>query len=164
MTVEIPVALPDDYAYLPSEVGGHQIIRRSPVEAWDELVARTLRFGHPVDVKGQRLELLNAKVVITEPAEDPEEALRERGFDLDAFDAYQQRMFVADLDGADYTYGNRLGEHFGLDTLQTAIDRLRANPETRDAFISLWDTAFDLPGDHSNPCWSRSSSGARRAR
>src|SRR3954471_10363360 len=99
VTVEIPLALPDDYAYLPSEVGGHQVIRRSPVEAWDELVARTLRFGHPVSVKGERLELLNAKVVITEPAEDPPEALRERGFDLDAFAAYQQRMFVADLDG-----------------------------------------------------------------
>jgi hypothetical protein len=152
VTVEIPVALPDDYAYLPSDVGGHQVIRRSPVEAWDELVTRTLRFGHPVKVKGQRLELLNAKVVITEPAEDPEEALRERGFALDAFHAYQDRMFVADLDGADYTYGNRLGEHFGLDALAVAIEQLRANPETRDAFISLWDTAFDLPGDHSNPC------------
>jgi thymidylate synthase len=152
VTVEIPVALPDDYAYLPSDVGGHQIVRRSPVEAWDELVERTLRFGHPVAVKGGRIELLNAKVVITEPAEDPAEALRERGFDRDAFGAYQQRMFVADLDGADYTYGNRLVEHFGFDTLQTAIDRLRETPETRDAFISLWDTAYDLPGDHSHPC------------
>ena len=61
-------------------------------------------------------------------------------------------MFDAELDGADYTYGNRLGEHFGFDTLQIAIDQLRANPETRDAFISLWDTAYDLPGGHSHPC------------
>jgi hypothetical protein len=152
VSVEIPAALPDDYAFLPSEVAGHQVIRRTPVEAWDELVARTLRFGHPVAVKGQRLELLNAKVVITAPAEDPEDALRERGFELGALHAYQARMFDAGLDGAEYTYGNRLGEYFGQDALQTAIERLRANPETRDAYISLWDTAYDLPGSHSQPC------------
>ena len=58
--VDIPVALPDDYAFLPSDVAGHQVIRRTPLECWDELVPRTLRFGHPVNVKGQRLELLNA--------------------------------------------------------------------------------------------------------
>jgi hypothetical protein len=152
VTVSIPAAVPDDYAFLPSEVAGHQVIRRRPAEAWDELVARTLRFGHPVDVKGGRLELLNAKVVITEPADDAEGALRERGFEPSAFAGYQRRMFDAALDGADYTYGNRLGAHFGFDTLQTAIDRLRANPETRDAYIALWDTAYDLPGDHSHPC------------
>ena len=26
------------------------------------------------------------------------------------------------------------------------------NPETRDAYISIWDTAYDLPGEHSHPC------------
>jgi thymidylate synthase len=152
LTVQIPPALPDDYAFLPSDVGGHQVLQRSPVEAWDELVARVLRFGHPVDIKGGRLELLNAKVVIREPAEDSPEALRERGFELSAFHGYQRRMFDAALHDADYTYGHRLGAHFGFDTLQVAIDRLRANPETRDAYISLWDTAFDLPGEHSHPC------------
>jgi thymidylate synthase len=90
--------------------------------------------------------------VITSPAEDDEPALRERGFDLSALRAYQRRMFDADLAGADYTYGHRLGEHFGLDALTAAVDRLRADRESRDAFISLWDTPYDLPGDHSNPC------------
>jgi thymidylate synthase len=152
LTVEIPPALPDDYAFAPSNVGAHQVVRPSPVEAWDELVARVLRFGHPVDVKGGRLELLNAKVVITAPAEDGADALRERGFDAAAFAGYQRRMFDAALDGADYTYGNRLHAHFGVETLQLAIDRLCANPETRDAYIALWDTAYDLPGEHSQPC------------
>jgi thymidylate synthase len=152
IAVQIPAGLPDDYAFLPSEVGGHQVIRRTPVEAWDELVARVLRFGRPVDVKGGRLELLNAKVVITAPADDDEAALRERGFDPGAFHGYQRRMFDVALDGADYTYGNRLGAHFGFDTLQVAIERLRVNPETRDAYISIWDTAYDLPGEHSHPC------------
>jgi thymidylate synthase len=152
VTVEIPPALPEDYAYAPSDVGAHQVVRRTPVDAWDELVARVLRFGHPVAVKGGRLELLNAKVVISAPAEDPAEALRERGFDPAAFHAYQRRMFDAALHDADYTYGNRLRAHFGVDTLQLAIDRLRGDEETRDAYISLWDTAYDLPGEHSNPC------------
>ena len=61
-------------------------------------------------------------------------------------------MFEPSSSDTDYTYGNRLGAHFGLDTLQTRSRRLRANPETRDAYISLWDTAYDLPGEHSHPC------------
>src|SRR4051794_21731183 len=35
LAVEIPVSLPDDYDYLPSEVGGHQVIRRSALECWE---------------------------------------------------------------------------------------------------------------------------------
>ena len=38
----------------PSEVGGHQVIRRTPVEAWDELVARVAALRPPGGRQGRR--------------------------------------------------------------------------------------------------------------
>jgi thymidylate synthase (methanogen type) len=155
LRVDIPPAMPDDYSYRPSDVTGHQVARRRPLDCWEELVARTVRFGRPVSLRsGPRLELLNTKVVITEPADEPAEVLEEYGFSLERFHDYQKEM----LDGAtpppgiSYTYGNRLRGHFrqegnGTDTLQSVVRTLRQDPESRHAYVSLWDTAADLSAD-----------------
>ncbi|NHA69343.1 thymidylate synthase [Phycicoccus flavus] len=152
LRVEIPPALPDDYRYLPSEVTAHQVVRRGPLECWTELVVRTTRFGHPVTLAdGPRLELLNARVVVTEPVDDPPEALERYGFSLERFHAYQRAMLEAALPpDISYTYGHRLRGYFpqgddGADTLSTVIERLRRDPESRRAYVSLWDSEYDLP-------------------
>jgi hypothetical protein len=68
--VDVPTAVPDDYAYLPSDLGAHHVVRRRPLDCWEELVVRVVRFGRPIELaSGQRLELLNAKAVITDPAD-----------------------------------------------------------------------------------------------
>jgi hypothetical protein len=137
----------------PSEVAAHQVIRRGPLDCWEELVVRTLRFGRPVELSnGPRLELLNARVVITEPADDPPAALAQFGFDIDRFRAYQEKMLTPELpEGISYTYGNRLLGYFTPpDTLQSAIDLLAEDPYTRRAYISLWDSSADLDGDEEN--------------
>ena len=156
--VDIPDAVPA--GYLPSAVTAHQVVRRGPLDCWEELVVRCVRFGHPVELaNGPRVELLNAKVVITDPAEDPEPALARYGFRLEDFRAYARRILDPELpEGIAYTYGNRLRGYFGqgaagTDTLATAIGALRADPESRHAYVSLWDTAHDLPDLHgSMPC------------
>jgi hypothetical protein len=162
--VEIPTTVPEDYEYRPSELTAHQVTRPRPLDCWEELVVRGMRFGRPVTVAGgPRLELLNAKAVITDPVDEPAEVLRRYGFDRDRFVEYQAKMLEPELP-ADiaYTYGNRLRGYFdqgasGRDTLQTVIDTLRANPESRRAYISLWDTSADLaapnPGSEpARPC------------
>jgi thymidylate synthase len=152
-----------EQSYRPSNPGTHQVIRRRPLECWEELVVRAVRYGRPVTLSsGPRLELLNAKAVITEPAEESAELLGRYGFSLDDFHRYQQIMFETEIaEDTSYSYGNRLGAHFHLgesggETLAAVIERLRANPETRHAFISLWDTSEDLaPGDghdRGGPC------------
>ena len=111
---------------------------------------RVMRFGRRVELrKGPRFELLNAKAVIAEPADDPPAALASYGFDRAAFAVYQEEILRPELpEGIAYTYGNRLRGHFpqgeGSDTLQSAIDLLRADPRTRHAFVSLWDNGVDL--------------------
>lgn len=149
--VEIPDFVTGDYSYRPSQVEAHQVVRRRPLDCWEELLVRCMRFGHPVVLSGgPRLELRDAKVVITEPVEESPETLARYGFQLANFVAYQRRILDALLpEGISYTYGNRLRGYFpqggsSQDTLATVIDLLSANPETRHAYISLWDTVTDL--------------------
>jgi thymidylate synthase len=164
LRVDIPPAVPDGYTYRPSDITSHQVVRRRPLDCWEELVTRTVRFGRPVNLRsGPRLELLNTKVVITEPADDPADVLEEYGFSLKRFHDYQKKMLDAAIPpGISYTYGNRLRRHFRhggkyIDSLESVVRTLRHDPESRHAYVSLWDTAVDLPSadrerDSSVPC------------
>jgi thymidylate synthase len=144
-------AAPDTGLPRPSQPAAHQVVRRRPLHCWEELVVRAVRFGRPVTLgSGSRLELLNAKAVITEPARESEPALERYGFQLEDLLDYEVKTLKAELpEDTAYTYGNRLRAHFRsddgpLDTLQAAIERLRAKPQTRHAYVSLWDNALDL--------------------
>lgn len=153
--VDLPAA--DEYAYRPSHVAAHQVVRARPLDAWEELVVRCVRFGRRAALaKGERIELRDAKVVITDPADDPECALAAYGFSPEAFRAYQQRILEPALpEDIGYSYGNRLRAHFGHDALATAIAALREDPETRHAYVALWDTARDpiaTCGGRGRPC------------
>jgi hypothetical protein len=152
LEVEIPAVDASAFRFAPSEPAGHEVIRRRPLECWRELVVRAMRFGRPTAVgDGIRLELLNAKVVITEPVEEPADRLAKAGFSAEAFSEYQRKILDPVVpENVAYTYGNRLRSYFrdpdgNPDALATAIRALCATPGTRRAYISLWDTATDLP-------------------
>lgn len=148
LRVDIPDAVPDDYSHRPSEIAAHQVVRRRPLDAWEELVVRCVRFGWPVSVSdGPRIELLGAKAVITEPEHEQDQALAKYGFRLERFLAYERKMFARPLpEGVSYTYGNRLGG-----SIDAVVEELRANPDSRRAYISIWDTASDVTADAA-PC------------
>lgn len=42
-------------------------------------------------------------------------------------------------------YGHRLREHLTLDQLKRAYEALRANPDTRQIVLQIWDSDIDLP-------------------
>jgi thymidylate synthase len=140
--VDLPTA--PDVSFRPS--GGHEVMRRRPLDCWEELVVRVVRFGRPVELrKGPRLELLNVKAVVSEPAVEEAGELGRYGFDLERFRSYQQRILDPWLpDGISYTYGNRLQD------LPTVVDLLRADAETRGAYLTVWQRG-DL-GASSKPC------------
>ncbi|MDR1482827.1 MAG: hypothetical protein LBI74_09390 [Synergistaceae bacterium] len=153
----------------PSEPSGHVIIEDSPVMAWRMLVSRIYRFGETAALKkGTRLELRNMKVVVRRPSLDEDEFL-ENGIDMETVRKYQAEM----LDGErktdwPYTYGNRLRGYFKrrdgsvIDALEVASRQLRAeisedngadlNPDSRSAFLSLWDPGADLEAEGGRPC------------
>ena len=143
----------------PSEPRNHNIYRSRPIEAWRELIFRLVRFGHRSKLrKGEKIELQNVKVVIEEPIEDDQQTLDEYGFSLDHFHDYQERM----LDGRKpqdlvYTYGNRMRGYFQqngepIDGLRIMIERLREDPESRHAYMTLWDNSTNLVSGQHCPC------------
>lgn len=161
--VALPAVLHEDYSHRPSQVNAHEVVRAQPLACWEELVVRTMRFGRPVRIRdGERMELLNVKAVITAPADDDAAALARYDFQPEQLRAYQEKIMRDQLpEGISYTYGNRLRGYFehapaGPDTLESVIELLREDPESRRAYISLWDTAADLalPGaEHAaKPC------------
>jgi thymidylate synthase len=144
----------------PSEPRSHTIVRDTPMEAWTELIFRLVRFGHRNTVAKKsgpeaRVELQNIKIIIEQPREEPDEILQRYGFSLEKFRGYQERIIDAhkppDLA---YTYGNRLRGYFpNVDSLEIAGRRLKDKPESRHAYIALWDNARDLPEGTDTPCF-----------
>jgi thymidylate synthase len=148
----------------PSEPRSHTIVRDTPMEAWSELIFRLFRFGHRNIVAKKsgpegRVELQNVKIIVERPVEEPDEVLRSYGFSLEKFQGYQQRILdpvkPSDLG---YTYGNRLRGYFRrdgsvVDSLEIAGRRLAEKPESRHAYIALWDNTRDLPEGTDTPCF-----------
>ena len=91
----LPVGTP---SARPSEVAGHAVVRRGPLDAWEELVVRALRFGRDVQLaKGPRRELLDVKAVVTHPEPEDADVLAAYGFDLEAFVQYQREVLDPEL-------------------------------------------------------------------
>lgn len=139
----------------PNEPRSHVIFGKRPVEAWINLVHRIFNFGKLVNLrKGPRCELQNVKVVVESPADYDEQELKELGFDVDKVRQYQEKILKKEPEeGSAYTYGNRIGAHFGLDCINAVIEKLKLNPESRRAYITLWDSGNDLITPLSVPCF-----------
>ncbi|WP_445150502.1 thymidylate synthase [Baekduia sp. Peel2402] len=139
----------------PSDVLGHTVARRRPLDVWEELVVRTLRFGRTVSVgDGERIELLNVKAIVREPVADEPSALAAFGIREEDLRAYAERILDgAPPDGVAYTYGHRLRTHTG-DTLAEVIGLLRREPASRRAYVALWDNTIDLHAEDgaATPC------------
>ncbi|MBW3022039.1 thymidylate synthase, partial [Candidatus Woesearchaeota archaeon] len=139
----------------PSEPRSHVIFGKRPVEAWINLVHRIFNFGKLVHLrKGPRCELQNVKVVVQNPSDYTTEELEELGFDMDKITEYQKKILKKDLEeGSAYTYGNRIGAHFGVDCIEKVVAKLKLNPESRRCYITLWEPANDLTTHLSVPCF-----------
>ncbi len=153
-TERIEIPLPEvRVSRYPSEPRNHNIVAEKPLDAWRELVFRLVRFGHLVRLrKGDRQELQNVRVVVTDPALDDADSLSQYNFSLDDLVQYQHDMLVGPLpEDQPYTYGNRIREYFGFDALDKFAARLRQNPQDRDCYLALWDSRSDIDADDA-PC------------
>lgn len=150
----IVVELPrPEITNFPGDPRNRNIVKDSPLDAWRELVFHIHRFGHLTKLrKGERQELQNVRVVIREPRPDIPERLREFGFDPQSLVDYQKEMLEAALPvDQSYTYGNRIRSYYGFDALEKFAERLKANPQDRDCYLSLWNSFTDIDAEDS-PC------------
>ncbi len=150
----IEVELPEvEVSNYPSEPRNHNIVADTPLNAWKELIFRLVRFGHLVHLrKGDRQELQNVRVVVRYPQEDDEESLGKYNYSRSELIQYQHDMLLGPLPADhSYTYGNRIREYFGFDSLKKFAQRLKANPQDRDCYLALWDSHTDIDADDA-PC------------
>jgi thymidylate synthase len=150
------IPLPEvEVPYFPSNPRGHIVLQDAPLEAWLDLLHLITRFGRRVTLKkGERLELQNLKVVVEESKPASHEELINVNLDPDKLDRYFQDFLLGELrpDEA-YTYGHRLRTYFKLDAVEILADRLKRDPEDREAYFTLWDNNRDLTARESRPCF-----------
>lgn len=155
ITIErIQVPLPKiEVKTKPGNLRAHTILKQKPLEAWKELVFRTVTFGRDVHLKkGNRRELQNVKVLVEDPTPDDPVLLTEANFSWDYLQHYQDQFVQGPLPSdTEYTYGNRLQEYYGFSTLEACGKRLKEDAESRLAYVALWDTGRDLRGE-THPC------------
>lgn len=145
----------------PSVQAGHQIISDNPLDAWGELLFLIQRFGLPTKLaKGDRKELLNLKVVITNPKWMEESDYERYNLNKQRMRDYCKTMLDPYLDAdTSYTYGNRLQEYFGYNMIERAITRLEEDTEDRKSYLALWDARGDMEDSNpdgtprGHPCW-----------
>ncbi len=160
-----PPPLPEpSVTRFPSEPHSHTIVRDTPMEAWKELVFHLFRFGFRNIVAKKtgpetRIELLNTHVVVEHPVDEGLELIQSLGFDHNHFLDYQMRILdpLKPLD-LKYSYGNRLRGYFlrdgePVDCLTILGERLQNSPDSRHAFLSLWDTVQDTVSGTGCPCF-----------
>jgi thymidylate synthase len=153
MRKELP--LPElELQYFPSNPLAHQIQAETLLEAWRELLFLLSRFGRRVSLpKGDRLELINVKVVVKHPRQDGRDQLRTAGLDFAKFFQYQEDFLAGELrPDESYNYGHRLRRYFGLDAVEICAARLREDPEDRKSYFTLWDNTRDLTASEGRPC------------
>jgi thymidylate synthase len=171
--IEIPLPEVEVQCY-PSNPQGHQLVRDTSLEAWKEILYSLSRFGRRVTLKkGDRLELQNIKVVVKKPKADSNNDLKKYNLDPDKFRKYQKdivkskiRPDKSSLKGQarllkwvqlrsdeTYNYSERLRSHFGLDSLERCVIRLKKDMEDRKAYITLWDNLEDLKASSGHPCF-----------
>lgn len=147
-----------EFKDFPSDITSHQISAETPTKAWMELMYRINRFGKDIIIeKGKRRALFNLSVNIANPSPEGEEELKRLGFDLKELQAYREGIIRPELpQGVSYTYGNRMRSYFGIDSLETIVQRLKKDPKDRRCFLTTWDNLTDLdPKDRSDgsaPC------------
>ena len=137
----------------PSDPRDHNILKPTPLMAYQELIFRLVRFGYRNQLKkGERIELQNIKVVISDPTIEPKEDLEKYNLSLEVLQEYQRKILDDKLHFHVYTYGNRMRCYFQLDALESIVSILKKDINSRHAYISLWDTGNDLGADRSVPC------------
>lgn len=115
---------------------------------------RTRHIGEVTDERGlTTIEIRNLVVEIEEPLEDRIPIGYNFG-SIGALEAYSEQLRSgSNATGFEYTYGQRLREHFNVDQIQYIIDKLNGFRSTRRATAVLYDPRIDS-GERKNdvPC------------
>ena len=143
MFKEAEIKLPDTFPSLKTGFTTHSKLVR---DAWIEILKKIMSFGtlKMSQYGDQQRELICMVSTIT--GEDPQnfQLMDEFGFTKEELETYiPQVTTVQEIEGLDYTYGQKLKAHRGIDQIQNIIDQINDEAYTRRAIGFTWDVAVD---------------------
>ena len=130
------------------------IVVRTLADAQEKGIAEVGRYGVvEVTEDGEDIIQLTYPLVIqiSEPNSEPLKHILSPYSTEFLYTYYVQIKAPDNSHGFDYTYGNRIHSHFGLNQYDRAVDMICNSPNTRRAVISLWDGKIDNLAKHP-PC------------
>ncbi len=144
---------PDQY---PSDVSGFKVRGDKIATVWAKLMSMIMKFGEKKFTDEYEIrEVINTIAVIEN--EDPKDHFIPDWFPFtkEEVDRYVASFQNGNPDLAQhYTYGNRMRQYFGIDQIKWIKDRLKIDPNAREAVASLIDPLKDLHPDGHRPCVS----------
>ncbi|MBT3323507.1 hypothetical protein HN681_01560 [archaeon] len=142
-----PEAKAKDPEKFPSEASGLRVVSKTVGQAWLEILKNITRFGtlKKSQYSDDQKELLNFVAVITD--EDPDNPKWENFFDFtpeELKDYIPQITTKNKIEGVEYTYGQRLRDHNGIDQIQEITENLRKTNYSRRALACTWNVEVDV--------------------
>jgi thymidylate synthase len=113
----------------------------NPLDAWKLTTKTVMEYGNELtDERGSRIkEVLGLIVNIKNPTLD----LNHSYWYGEKLKIYQDEFMESAMKGFVYTYGNRIGKHFGINQLESAVERLNNNNHTRRSIVVTFDPVLD---------------------
>lgn len=152
ISVDLSVILPD---VMPSHIACRQIVSDDILEAWKDVVFAIRTYGTDISLKkGDRRELSNLKVVITNPKWSDYDDYSKIGLDKNKLMNYAFNILNHELtNDISYSYGNRLHRHFNCSIIDKLTELFNSDLNRRDIYYSLWSND-DIDSESSSPCWA----------
>ncbi len=146
---------------LPAAEVVHEIRGAKVAVVWLQILDRIMRFGRVgrTHYGTSQKEILDLVAVVDQ--EDPDDFYIPDYLPMNRrhLDEYFPRVLTGrEYPDTEYTYGQRLRTHFGVDQIDAMIEKLVADQDRRSAAAVLWDPRVDNAG-RSAPCvnhlWAR---------
>jgi len=138
----------------PSEKVGFRIEGRHVSEAWLKVLDRIMKFGFEKmsQYDEKQRELIDIVTVINgEDSDNPYLPPYLCFTKEDLINYYPQVMTNEIFEGVEYTYGNRLRNHDGINQIEAMIEELRKEHYSRKAIAFTWNVVKDC-GSAKAPC------------
>lgn len=141
--------------YFPSEKIGIRIEARKVSIAWLKVLQHIMKFGYerPSHYSDKQKELLHVNTIITDENPDKPDLAQWFDFSEEEYINYLPQIMTAQqIPNVNYTYGQRLRDHEGINQIEESIiRRLKKESFTRRAVAVSWNVKTDYNNEHC-PC------------
>lgn len=139
--------------HFPTDASVFKIRGKKVAEVWLKALKTILTFGEVKETDAMKMkEVLNLAAVIEDEDADNFFIPEYLGFDKAKVESYLPQIIDKEkVEGLHYTYGYRLSGHFEIDQVEKMIEKLRKDPNAREAVGVLFDPRIDIEAEH-RPC------------